>query len=195
LRVEGSKGSVLTLSPDRRLLASGLRGLVNTDGEYDYTVHVWEMATGRGIAKWQPGSASTTSLAFARDGKRLISGLGNGTSLIWEVIASRAGPELAGPELERLWSDLAGDEAAKAYAAVGRLVVAPEKSVRFLEGRLPASTGVKPEQLQQLIADLNNEQFSMREAATKELERLGDLAVEAFRKALADEPSFEMKRR
>jgi hypothetical protein len=54
---------------------------------------------------------------------------------------------------------------------------------------------VKPERLQQLIADLNNEQFDVREAASKELERLGDLAAETLRKAQADNPSAEVKRR
>jgi HEAT repeat protein len=46
-----------------------------------------------------------------------------------------------------------------------------------------------------LIADLDSDDFDVREKATKELGRLGDQVARACRKALADRPSPEMRRR
>src|SRR5262249_3136060 len=47
----------------------------------------------------------------------------------------------------------------------------------------------------QLVADLDHDEFAVREKATQELESLGDLVVSALGKALEDRPSLEVRRR
>src|SRR5262249_57318668 len=69
-------------------------------------------------------------LAFSADGKLLASGGSDLTLLVWDVTGQAAAnprprPELSDEEWEGLWSDLAGQEAARAYQACGRLMAAP----------------------------------------------------------------------
>ncbi|MBI3762396.1 MAG: hypothetical protein HY260_11120, partial [Chloroflexi bacterium] len=51
------------------------------------------------------------------------------------------------------------------------------------------------DELRRLIADLDSDQFKVREAATKRLIELDDLALAAIRAAVAAKPSLEMQRR
>src|SRR5262249_49681644 len=47
----------------------------------------------------------------------------------------------------------------------------------------------------QLIADLEDARFAVRERATEELEGIGESALPALRKALGGKPSLELRRR
>ncbi len=49
--------------------------------------------------------------------------------------------------------------------------------------------------IRRLIADLDSEQFTVREAAVKELEKLDDAAFALLRQALKNKPSLELRRR
>jgi hypothetical protein len=52
---------------------------------------------------------------------------------------------------------------------------------------------VEAERLRRLVADLDADTFAVREAATRELAALGDVAAPALRAALASGPSAEMR--
>jgi hypothetical protein len=52
-----------------------------------------------------------------------------------------------------------------------------------------------PASVRQLVADLDDEAFAVRQKAEEELEKLGPLAESAVRQALADRPSTEERRR
>ena len=57
---------------------------------------------------------------------------------------------------------------------------------------------VKPvanERLAKLIADLESDQFAVREAASKTLAELGEIAAPAMRKTLASKPPLETRKR
>jgi HEAT repeat protein len=49
--------------------------------------------------------------------------------------------------------------------------------------------------LGQLIADLDNDEFAVRERAQRQLEGMGEDAAPALRKALAGKPALEVRRR
>jgi hypothetical protein len=51
------------------------------------------------------------------------------------------------------------------------------------------------QQLTRLIADLDSNQFTVRQQADTELAQMGDLATVALQKALDDTPTLEMRRR
>jgi hypothetical protein len=52
-----------------------------------------------------------------------------------------------------------------------------------------------PKHLEQLVTDLNDSKFPVRDKATLELEKLGELARSALEKQLAAKPTLEMRKR
>src|SRR5262249_16777734 len=120
-------------------------------------------------------------------------------ALVWALPGrlqqGRPAARLSATELDSLWTDLAGSDAAQAYRAMWSLVAAPRQAVPFLDQRLRPLAPVAAQQLAQLTADLNSERFTVRQQATEELERLGELAEAALGKALGGEPSTELRRR
>ena len=103
--------------------------------------------------------------------------------------------DLSADELQRSWSDLAANDASAAARAIWKLAGGPGQSVPFLQKLLQPVAPISPERLAQLVADLDNELFTSRDAATKELARLGEFAAPALRDALEKAPSAEAGRR
>ena len=103
--------------------------------------------------------------------------------------------ELSAKELQALWADLAGEDAARAYQAIRRLVAAPAQAVPFLQQHLRPVAAPDPKRLARLIADLDARPFTAREEATRQLEELGVLARPVLEQALAGRPSPEVRRR
>jgi RNA polymerase sigma factor (sigma-70 family) len=193
IQVAGNGGSFLALSPDGRVLACGCHPVGNVTAEHDYSLRLWEMATGREITRFKTGIRMPTALAFAPDGRSLVCGMNNGTALVWDVIPAKLEREPTRDELEKCWADLAG-EACRAYEAVGALVAAAGRGVDFLKEHVAPSKVIAPERLRKLIADLDSDEFTVRDAAVKELDRLGEQAAPALRQALADRPSAEVRK-
>jgi len=156
--------------------------------------------TGEELRRLEGHSSTVTCLAFSPDGSRLASGLRNSTVLLWEVSPTPRSPRQEkaqwGPkELETLWSDLAGEDARKAYRAIYTLVAAPAQAVPFLAAQLRPATEVDRERVQQLIADLDSDRFARRAGAAKELAELGDRVEPALREALQGKASAEVRQR
>jgi hypothetical protein len=136
-----------------------------------------------------------TWLAFSPDGRRLISGLSDSTLLIWEVGAPAPPRKLDAESAANAWTDLASQDAPRAFRARGTLASAPDDAMELLTKRLHPAQAVDPQRLRRLLADLESEQFAVRDKAQKELEDLGDLAESALRQALANKPTLEVRRR
>jgi hypothetical protein len=77
---------------------------------------------------------------------------------------------------------------------MGRLVASPERAVAFL-GKKLQNTPPDSKRIEQLIADLDNNRFQVRERARQQLEALADRAIPALRKALAGTPPLEVRLR
>ncbi len=93
-----------------------------------------------------------------------------------------------------LWDDLSNANAGKAWRAGWRLTADAAVSVPFLQTRLrPAK--VDAAHIAKLLKALDGDSFDEREAAAAGLEKLGDLAGPAVRKALQGNPSLEGRRR
>ena len=88
IQVKNSKGSIVAISPDRTLFASGSIGLFSTVEErYEQAIHLWNTSTGQHLGQMLLGSANVTALVFSPDGHQLLSGMNDGTLLVWDVEA------------------------------------------------------------------------------------------------------------
>jgi hypothetical protein len=136
------------------------------------------------------------AVAFAPDGRTLATASSDTTALVWRTFGGTPPRPAAAPaeDPDRLWATLAGDDAAKAYEAAGVLAAAPEQAVPVLAERLPPAPAV-PLRAAQWLADLDSEQFKVREKATAELEALGEQAEPGLRRILRGSPSPELRRR
>jgi WD40 repeat protein len=175
-------------SPDGRLIAAG--------GE-DRLVRLWQVSDGKPRAVLAGHRGNVTGLAFAPDGKRLLSTSADGAVLIWDVAEALRLPRPArssrGRPLESLWDALAKD-AEVADGALRELAERPAAALPFLARHVHRVQDVEPERLVKLIADLDSNTSATRDRAGKELERFGEVAGPALRKAVQS-PSVEVRRR
>jgi RNA polymerase sigma factor (sigma-70 family) len=190
LEKQASSINAVAFSPDSRVLATAWG---------DGTARLWETATGQEVCHFQGHQGPVTAVAFSPDGRALAAAGSDTTVILWDVTGHMRGGrlqavDLSPKELEGAWHALAGADAAKAHQAIWILVAAPKQSLPFLQEHLKAAA-VDPQRLDKLLLDLDDEAFLVREAASEELEKLGELAVPAMRKALAGQPSAEVRRR
>jgi hypothetical protein len=180
----------LAYSPDGKLLAVGTGS---------GTLHLWELVTGKQVAWVEGHRGGVSCLAFSADGGRLASGGDDTTVLTWNVLNLNGEPPTAGDftprELEALWADMGSADAARAYRAMRALVAVPDKSLPLLRQQLRPAPAPDPKHLARLIGDLDNEQFEVREKATRDLEELGSAARPTLKQVLAGHPSAEVRRR
>jgi WD40 repeat protein len=193
-------GSPIVFSPDGNFLASGGRHWPARDTEVDASVHLWELDTGKEACRFDGHKGLAESLAFSPDGRRLVSANRDMTALVWDVTgrfqSGRLQPAtLSRKKLENLWADLAGVDAAKAYQAIWTLAATPQQSLPFLEERVQPVPVLEAQRISRFIADLDNDRYEVRERATEELKALEEQAVPALQKALALDPSAELRRR
>lgn len=191
-RFPASPGDIqaMVLSPDGKTVAAAV---------YD-TIILWELASGTERGRFTGHREGIWSLAFSPDSRLLASGSLDYTACVWDVTGLCPDGQwtprrVSQDELERLWSDLGHKDGMRAYHAVWRLAAACASAVTFLAPRLRPVPRVEEEKLTRLIADLDSDTFATRERALAELQRLGEQAEPALRKALAAKPSLELSRR
>jgi hypothetical protein len=182
----------LAFSPDGKSLAWG--------GWSDGTVYLGEIATGGQRLHFAGHLGNVSALAFSLDAKMLISGSQDTTALVWDLTgrlesSRRNDKPLSANDLNRLWDTLAAEDAEAGFRAIQSLAADPERGVDYLRSRMAPVPVVDEERLKRLIADLESDQFAVRDNASRELEKLGESALQALRKAIEDHPGLETRRR
>jgi WD40 repeat protein len=174
------------ISPDGRNVAG-----VNNGADV-----IYELAAERERRTFTDGAGRSHCMAFSPDGRRLLTGSADGSALIWDVTAGiTVKGEPTERERETHWNDLADDDASKAFDAVWKLSLAGKGTVPFLRDRLKTAPPADAKKVARWIVDLDDEDFEVREKATKELANVGDSARSALAKALETTPSAEVRRR
>jgi WD40 repeat protein len=191
-KVPGSQPTVaMALSLDRRLFAYGLMSQTFAPGSNqprtNRSVVIWEVASGSIRYDLSGIEGNITALAFSQDGKTLAAGCSDTTIYLWDLHrkAERSEP-LATNDLDALWKTLESPDAKKAEEALRTLTARPAEAVPFLKKEVKPSAGVNldPAAIQKLITDLDAPRYAVREAAMRDLEKLGKLARVAVQEAL-----------
>lgn len=166
----------LTFSRDGRMLAT-----VEAKG-----IAVYEVATGRRRHLFKGHEGGVNCVAFARDGKRFASGGLDARVLVWDL-SGLDGPaaKLEPKDLDALWNSLASEEGPVGAKAVGRLQARPQEALPYLRLRLTVLSEADVRRIEQLVNDLDDPQFKVRDTAAKEIERIGEPAVPVLKRAAA----------
>jgi hypothetical protein len=134
-----------------------------------------------------------SSLAIAADVRSAAVGMPDYNILVYDLApTTRQKIELKAVDLDRMWRELAGDEAPRAYQAAGTLIADPERAVPFLRQNLERVKEDAP-RIRRLIADLDSDKFAARNAAFEELEKMDDTAHAVLRQELLSATSLEKR--
>lgn len=141
--------------------------------------------------------AEVKSIAFSPNGRMLATASHSGLISLWDLTGGIAkGGDLPSSKfevekMEVLWNNLAGDDG---NAAAWRLAASEDVSA-FLRKRLRPIVFPKSGRVDRLLADLDDEDFLVRQRATQQLANLGQAVLEALRKTAAASPSAESRGR
>jgi len=183
---------VKAFSPDGRTLAC--------PGHHDGAIYLLERATGRERCRFLGHRGGVQSLAFSADGRTLISGGWDTTCVVWDLTGRLTNKDCSGrplseKELTARWEILAGNDATTAYRAIQALAAAPAQAVPYLSQYLRPMPRVDQKHIDDLVKELESPQFAVRQRATQELEQLEELAIPGCQRALAGNPTPEVRRR
>jgi RNA polymerase sigma factor (sigma-70 family) len=189
----------LAFSADGRYLATA---------QHTPEIRLWHVLAGREVGQLKGHEGGVVSLLFAPQGKYLFSGGYDTTVLTWDVTRMTRGTDwqsvlrksgghtrMRPQDLNAQWTDLAGRDAARAFAAIRKLCACPNQAVTFIKHCVRPVAAPDPQRLTKLLADLASDRFESRRLAEAELLRLGDQVEPALRQALADDPPLDLRQR
>jgi hypothetical protein len=175
----------VTFSPEGQLLA--LR---------DENVHLYEAAGGQRLATLPAAHrGAIIALAFSLDGAVLATGGAEGNVVTWNCDALCKSAPQEPLSIDALWHDLRDTDAAKAHRAAVALRSVPKASIPLLGEKLEQTNWAAARRLRQLIAELDDDAFRVRQAATKELAAIGLEAVPLLRSENERSTSAESEKR
>ena len=169
-------------------------------GKADGAVSVWNLPTAKESRVLPAHKDKVVAIAISLDGKTFATGSWDTTALLWDG-TSLLRPQRSKPmgltpqEREALWTDLASADSSRAYRAIWAMVREPQDCLPFVKERVKPVPKAGVGRIAQLIESLDDDNFTVREQATAELNRLGEVALPSLRKAMTISVSPEVRRR
>ncbi|HEX5269768.1 MAG TPA: hypothetical protein VFW33_04735, partial [Gemmataceae bacterium] len=159
----------------------------------DNLISLAEVATGQERRRFNDGGRPSERMTFSPDGRRLLSDAGDGTALLWDLTGGATAGTTA-RERDDCWRGLASG-GATAYAALWKLARSPKQSLPLLRDRLKPAKLADATNVPRWVAEMDDDEFTVREKATQNLRGVGEAARPALEKAAKESPSAEVKRR
>jgi WD40 repeat protein len=201
-KLEGLKQplTIAALAPGGRVVAvAATRGPLHADADARQ-IHLWDSRTGKQLASLIGHDTDVSSLAFSEDGALLAGGMSDSTVIVWDVppdarIAGFERASLSDEDAAALWEQLALPDAKVSQAAVGRLAQDAAAALAIAEQRLEPSQPPPQAQLQQLLKQLDAENFDERQKAAEQLASFGRVIRAELQAAIEQTESVEVRLR
>jgi WD40 repeat protein len=191
-RIIGANGAktitTFALSSDGRTVATGQEG--------DDAVRLWETASGQVYRCLNEHRDTVLALTYSAADSYLVSGSRDHTALVWDMRHPQSATRktYTKQELSSLWENLR-EKPRLALDVVWVLGNAPDQSVPLLKEHLHPVEAITKQRIQQLLLELDDDAFAVRETASKRLGELGELVEADLRKTRMQSPSPEVRRR
>jgi WD40 repeat protein len=144
-----------------------------------------------------PNHSAETAAALAPDCRTFATGHLDTTLMLWKTaVVERAGAAVpAAGELVAAWKSLSGSDAVAAYRARQTLLAGGKATVALLRAEVRAAVAPDQRMLAKWIAELDDAKFKVREKATAELLRHGEMAQGPLKEVLKGKPTLEVRQR
>lgn len=173
----------LAVSPDGSLLAESQLGR---------RIVIWEAPTGRPVLSLEKHPGKIIGLEFLPDGFRLLSADAEGRAYLWDL----SDPSFAAPfdvgkpyqkeDLNTIWRKLGAPQGPRAWSAMIALKHRPEQTLALIDDPPNAE-----EQIRRLIRRLDDDDFTVRQAAHRGLKQLSLRAEPLLKTAIKRSTSAE----
>ena len=183
---------VLGCSPDGLTIACVHQSATRID--------FWDIPSGKRFGGVNAPGHAINSFDFTPDGRRLLTGGRDSTILCWDMTrpewrSRQLVSRLSDADLAQHWARLRNGKADEAYRSKWALAGDAKKTVEFFRTRLPSTPPISAERIKSWIADLDSQQYTVRERAQSDLQDHFGECEESLRNALVGSITAEAKNR
>ncbi|MDZ4818810.1 MAG: hypothetical protein SGJ20_07540, partial [Planctomycetota bacterium] len=179
------------ISPDQSTAAQAL-------------IRVYDVLADMEVARFSAHHGQVFALSMNLDGKQpmLVSGSQDTTILLWDLkpvmekLRTNT-PSLDPQQIEAHWTELGSPDPGRVQRAVWKLATAQSESLAILQERIkPVPVDEQTSnQIAQLVLQMDDDQFTLREQASEQAAALGENAEPFLREALQTSESAEVRYR
>lgn len=164
----------------------------------DSVIRFWDLPTAKELPPLEGHRGVVNGIAVSPDGATLASASADGTFRLWDLSrrhTSLKPAQLPQKQLESCWAALQRDAGSPAFEAIGALTSSPEQTLALLRERLQPAPTPDVQKISLLIERTNHSKYAIRQAATADLERLGEEAESHLQQAVQRPGAPETRRR